>query len=220
MVDPGDPFGGGDADPFGGTAATSWPAPPPPAAPSLLPPSPEPTRPRNNPQDKVVLAGWLFAGVGAVVLTLAAGIALAQTEFEWYYGDNGWLAASLAAAATLLGAAFIWSAVLIVQGRRFARPLAAVGCGLTLGLATLGLVVAPGDAVAWFAHLTQVCAVAATMLALAAAVLLFLPSSGARVPETPPKPMENKGFADVMDRRQDPPPVSPAPNPVDFDPFS
>ncbi|MEE2853095.1 MAG: hypothetical protein VX424_10645 [Actinomycetota bacterium] len=261
-----DPFAGPGSDPFGRSEATAWlqqqahSAPPPPAAPrrarpasqALPPPPAAPARSNPAPQavdssklpDTVAFASWLFAGIGAVMLTLAIAVAMAIPEFDWYYGSHTWLALSAAAAGVLLGAAIIWQAIRIVRHRRLARPVAVLACGLTLALAAFGLIVGPGSAVAWFTHLTQAGAITAAVTAVATGVLLFLPASNAYLHRDAHKPPPPPTFAEIVNAAQHgptatappqhppasnraptpqhPPASNPAPppRPADFDPFS
>ena len=263
-----DPFAGPGSDPFGQSEATAWlqqqarSAPPPPAAARRArPPSqalpPPPAAPRRSgpaPQrlatdaaqlpDTVAFASWLFAGIGAVMLTMAIAVAMAIPEFDWYYRSDTWLAVSAATAGVLLGAAIIWQAIRIVKHRRLARPVAVIGCVLTLSLAAFGLIVGPGSAVAWFTHLTQAGAITAAVTAVATGVLLFLPASNAYLHRDAHKPPPPPTFAEIVNAAQNaptatappqrppaynPPPApqhpsagnpAPAPRPADFDPFS
>ncbi|HEX5253267.1 MAG TPA: hypothetical protein VFW69_05245 [Mycobacterium sp.] len=269
-----DPFAAPGSDPFGQSEATAWlqqqarNAPPQPAAtsapaaplrarpPSQALPPPPAAPPQSNPArqrpavdaselpDTVAFAGWLFAGVGAVMLTLAIAVAMAIPEFDWYYGSHTWLAVSAATAGVLLGAAIIWQAIRIVKHRRLARPVAMIGCGLMLSLAAFGLIAEPGSAVAWFTHLTQAGAITAGITAVATGVLLFLPASNAYLHRDAHKPPPPPTFAEIVNAAQHAPratatpqhppasrpatapqypPASnppPAPRPADFDPFS
>ncbi|OBK92485.1 hypothetical protein [Mycobacterium sp. 1165178.9] len=217
-----DPFAGTSSDPFGQSEATAWPqqqarsSAPPPVAPrrarlpaQALPPPPSPPK-RSSPvpqrpavdasklPDTVAFAGWLFAGIGAVMLTLAIAVAMAIPEFDWYYGSHTWLAVTAATGGVLLGAAIIWQAIRIVKHRRLARPVAVIGCGLTLSLAAFGLIAGPGSAVAWFTHLTQAGAVTAAVTAVATGVLLFLPPSNAYLHRDAHKPPPPPTFAEIV----------------------
>lgn len=223
----------------------SQPLPPPPAAPGQSNPAPQLRAvDAANLPDTVAFASWLFAGTGAVMLTLAIAVAMAIPEFDWYYGSHTPLAMSAATAGVLLGAAVIWQAIRIVKHRRLARPIAVIGCGLTLSLAVFGLIAGPGSAVAWFAHLTQAGAVTAGVTAVATGVLLFLPASNAYLHRDAHKPPPPPTFAEIVNAAQNaprttaaqqysptsnPPPApqyppvrnpAPAPRPADFDPFS
>lgn len=226
-----DPFAGPGSDPFGQSEATAWlpqarstspppprtraPAaprrerppsqalPPPPAAPRRTAPTPRrPAVEASQLPDTVAFASWLFAGIGAVMLTLAIAVAMAIPEFDWYYGSHTWLGVSAAAAGVLLGAAIIWQAIRIVRHRRLARPIAVIGCGLTLSLAAFGLIVGPGSAVAWFTRLTQAGAVTAAITALATGVLLFLPASNAYLHRDAHKPPPPPTFAEIVNAAQ------------------
>jgi hypothetical protein len=192
----------------------------------------------------VAFASWLFAGIGVVMLTLAIAVAMAIPEFDWYYGSHSWLAVSAATAGVLLGAAIIWQAIRIVKHRRLARPVAVIGCGLTLSLAAFGLIAAPGSAVAWFTHLTQAGAITAAATAVAAGILLFRPPSNAYLHRDAHKPPPPPTFAEIVNAAQHAPTATappqhppssnpapapqypparnpaPAPRPTDFDPFS